>query len=117
MYYCYSVFTHLFDCSNGDTTSAKELMAEMVHLYDVVREESALELSTDTAQSKSKSRSEDGGSKEMSDHHPAGLEGVEAVASVALGPREGAVTCNSVEMVREKCSSRNGEMVCGTCSL
>ena len=112
-----NLFTRMFDacsctCSSGDTTSAKELMAEMVHLYDVVQEDSPQELGTDTAQVKSKSQSKDSGSEETSGHHREGLEGMEAAASVAHGPREGAITCNSTEMVREKCSSSNGEMVC-----
>lgn len=89
----------------------------MVHLYDVVQEESTLELTTDTTQVKSKPHSEDSGSEETSGNRPADLEGMEAAGSVAQGPKEAAVTCNSMEMVREKCSSSNGEMIYVACGM
>ena len=107
------MYTSLFgySCSIGDTSSAKELMSELVHLYDVVAEEPGVDTSTD-------SRVLNGGSsdvkeKEECGHKAGGSQEVmeTAMSGTAVEPRDGAITCNSMEMIREKQQCTGGEVI------
>jgi hypothetical protein len=104
-----SVFT--FPCSDGDTSSAKELMSELLHLCDVVEEDSETE-----------SRAVNGRLSDVDekmDLSVGGREGMEVAVSSAAKPRKGAITCNSTEMVREKqlCTSGRFNCTCTTNSV
>ena len=107
------MYTSLFgySCSIGDTSSAKELMSELVHLYDVVVEEPGVDTSTD-------SRVLNGGSSDVKEkegcgHKAGGSQEVmeTAMSGTAVEPREGAITCNSMEMIREKQQCTGGEVI------
>ena len=90
-------------------------MSELMHVYDVVLEDKKLTApETDT---KSKSAKNDvmvDGSRE--DGFGQGSEGkavVEEASSITKGTgKEDAITCNSTEMVREKCQVSEGEFTC-----
>ena len=96
--------------SNGDTSSAKELMSELVHLYDVVVEDSDSDVD-----SKSDSTATNGQSsdvvKEKKGSTDGSREGMELAVSSAAKPREGAITCNSTEMIREKQHCISGRLI------
>ena len=91
-------------------------MSELVHLYDVVKEDSTLESKTADEDKRKGSKSDS--SKEVSGRRSRGEEGMEGVGrrgaekTEGAVKTEGAITCNSAEMVREKqpiSRSSNGE--------
>ena len=103
--------------SSKDATSAGELARETVCLFDIVREDSDdLEPRTDS-KLKSRSHSQDtgrskscsSGSGEERGHQPEVAERMEGATSIEGEPKEAAIMCNSTEMIREKCSTVNGE--------
>lgn len=103
-------------CSNGDSSPVKELMAETVLLYDVEREESATAESKRDSKSESSKPSDDSQLEKVARHKTENLERLEATAmSPAEEPKEGTITCNSTEMVREKVSSSNGKSLLTLC--
>ena len=79
-------------------------MSELVHLYDVVVEDSDTDSRTVNDQSSSnvdKKEGLAGGSHEE----------MEMTVSSAAKPTEGAITCNSTEMIREKQHCVTGRLV------
>ena len=95
--------------SNGDSSgSAKELMSELVHLYDVVVEDTETDSRPANAQSSDVDKKEGlagPGGGGVGSHI-----GMEMAVSSAAKPREGAITCNSTEMIREKHHYANGRL-------
>ena len=79
-------------------------MSELVHLYDVEVEDSETDSRTVNGQSSSdvdKKEGLAGGSREE----------MEMAVSSATKPTEGAITCNSTEMIREKRHCDTGRLV------
>ena len=87
-------------------------MTEMVHLYDVVQEagEPSIESKLDSTPSKGQSSSENDCGKEMTDHESVRMEGAAMSSTEKPTKSEGAIMCNSTEMVREKHPNSNGEL-------
>ena len=79
-------------------------MSELVHLYDVVVEDSDVESKTD-------SRAVNSQSSDVDKKADGCREGMELAVSSAAKPREGAITCNSTEMIREKQHCIGGRLI------
>lgn len=75
-------------------------MSELVHLYDVVVEDSE----TDSRAVNGQSSNDDDKKTDLA------VGGMEVAVSGAAKPREGAITCNSTEMIREKQHYTNGKL-------
>ena len=72
----------------------------MVHLYDVVVEDSETDSKAVNGQSLNDDKKTD-----------LAVGGMEVAVSGAAKPREGAITCNSTEMIREKQHCASGRIV------
>ena len=83
-------------------------MSELVHLYDVVVEDTETDSRPANAQSSDVDKKEGlagPGGGGVGSHI-----GMEMAVSSAAKPREGAITCNSMEMIREKHHYANGRL-------
>ena len=75
-------------------------MSELVHLYDVVVEDSETD-----------SKAANGRPSDDDKKTDLAVGGMEVAVSGAAKPREGAITCNSTEMIREKQHCASGRLV------